>query len=395
MKKENYFRGGIGYKEEILEEFQSYYESKLVKKIKQNGGTHKVGNTIIHLAKEFGFCWGVDKAVSMAFEARKRWKKETIWITNEIIHNPFVNQNLREKGIKFIETLPDGSKNFSVVQKGDVVILPAFGASKSEISLLENKGCPIVDTTCPWVSAVWNRVKFYEKSDFTALIHGKFKHEESIATSSRAKKYLILLNIEEAKWVCDFILNDGKTEDFKQKFAKASSENFAPETDLVKVGIANQTTMLSSESLEIAKMFERAMMKKYGAENLNEHFLSFDTICNATQERQDAVTKLVKEKLDLIIVIGGFNSSNTSHLLEIGELKNIKSFHIDSKERIFGLEQIEHKTLDGKIVQTKNWLPEKEILNIGITSGASTPDILVEEVIKKIVTLRNEKIAGV
>ncbi len=390
MKRENYFRGGIGFKDEVVEEFKGYYESKLVKKIKDSGGIYKVGNVTIHLAQEFGFCWGVDKAVSMAFEARERWKDETIWITNEIIHNPLVNKNLKDKGIKFIEVDENGEKDFSPIQKGEVVILPAFGASIEEIALLEKKGCPIVDTTCPWVSAVWNRVKHYEKREFTSLIHGKYKHEEAVATSSRASKFLILLNIEEAKWVSNFILNDGNSKEFMEKFGLSCSKDFDPKRDLVSVGLANQTTMLSSESLEIAKLFEKTMMKKYGLENLNDHFKSFDTICNATQERQDAVLELVKEDLDLMLVIGGFNSSNTTHLKEIGELHKIPSYHIDCPERMLNSNEIEHKLLNGGTEKAQNWIPEKEILEIGVTSGASTPDNLVEEVIHRFLKLQKE-----
>lgn len=390
MKRENYFRGGIGFKDKVAEEFQSYYESSLVKEIKDSGGIYKVGSVTIHLAQEFGFCWGVDKAVSMAFEARERWKDKTIWITNEIIHNPLVNKNLKDKGIKFIELDENGEKNFSPIQKGDVVILPAFGASIEEIALLEKKDCPIVDTTCPWVSAVWNRVKHYEKREFTSLIHGKYKHEEAVATSSRASKFLIFFNIEDAKWVSNFILNDGSSKEFIEKFGHSCSKDFDPKKDLVSVGLANQTTMLSSESLEIAKLFEKTMMKKYGPENLNDHFKSFDTICNATQERQDAVLELVKENLDLILVIGGFNSSNTTHLKEIGELHKIPSYHIDCPERMLSPHKIEHKLMNGGVIKTENWIPEKETLEIGVTSGASTPDNLVEEVIHRFVKLQEK-----
>jgi len=383
---ENYHRRGFGHKEEVATQLHSEYQSGLIQEIRDNNYTLTRGDVTIRLAEAFGFCWGVERAVAMAYETRKHFPQERIWITNEIIHNPSVNQRLREMQVGFIP-VEAGQKNFSVVESGEVVILPAFGASVQEMQVLNDKGCKIVDTTCPWVSKVWNTVEKHKKVDCTSIIHGKYKHEETIATSSFAGKYLIVLNLKEAEYVADYILNGGNREEFLTKFSKAYSPGFNPDTDLEKVGIANQTTMLKGETEQIGKLFERTMMKKYPPSELNQHFQSFNTICDATQERQDAMLQLVEEKLDFIVVIGGFNSSNTSHLQEIAEERKLPSYHIDSVERIFSEQSIEHCQLNGNIKISEKWLPEGKII-VGITSGASTPDKVVEDVINKIFELK-------
>ncbi|MEO1375129.1 MAG: 4-hydroxy-3-methylbut-2-enyl diphosphate reductase [Cyanobacteria bacterium J06635_10] len=383
---ENYHRRGFGHKEEVATQLNSEYQSSLIQEIRNNNYTLTRGDVTIRLAEAFGFCWGVERAVAMAYETRKHFPNERIWITNEIIHNPSVNQRLREMQVGFI-AVEAGEKNFSVVESGDVVILPAFGASVQEMQLLNDKGCKIVDTTCPWVSKVWNTVEKHKKVDCTSIIHGKYKHEETVATSSFAGKYLIVLNLQEAEYVADYILNGGNREEFLAKFSKACSKGFNPDTDLEKVGIANQTTMLKGETEQIGKLFERTMMKKYGPTELNQHFQSFNTICDATQERQDAMLELVEEKLDLIVVIGGFNSSNTAHLQEIAEEREIPSYHVDSVERILSENSIEHRQLDGNVKISEKWLPDGKIV-VGITSGASTPDKVVEDVIQKIFELK-------
>lgn len=276
---------------------------------------------------------------------------------------------------------------FSVVDAGDVVILPAFGASVQEMQLLNDKGCKIVDTTCPWVSKVWNSVEKHKKKDCTSIIHGKYNHEETVATSSFANKYLVVLNLQEAEYVSNYIINGGDRSEFLAKFNKACSAGFDPDKDLERVGIANQTTMLKSETEQIGKLFERTMMRKFGPDKLNEHFLSFNTICDATQERQDAMLNLVEEELDLMVVIGGFNSSNTTHLQEIAIERQIPSYHIDCAERILSGNRIEHKPLGSDLAIAENWLPEGEIV-VGVTSGASTPDKVVEDTIERIFELK-------
>ncbi|MBF2029397.1 MAG: 4-hydroxy-3-methylbut-2-enyl diphosphate reductase [Oscillatoriales cyanobacterium C42_A2020_001] len=383
---ENYHRKGFGHEDEVSDLMQNEYQSSLIQQIRDNHYTLTRGEVTIRLAEAFGFCWGVERAVAMAYETRTHFPNERIWITNEIIHNPSVNQRLREMNVHFI-TVENGIKDFSVVEKGDVVILPAFGASVQEMQYLNENGCTIVDTTCPWVSKVWNTVEKHKKADYTSIIHGKYNHEETIATSSFAGTYLIVLNLQEAEYVANYILHGGDRDQFMAKFSRACSQGFDPDLALERIGIANQTTMLKGETEQIGKLLEHTMMKKYGPDQLNQHFLSFNTICDATQERQDAMFDLVKEKLDLMVVIGGYNSSNTTHLQEIAIERGIPSYHIDSATRIKPSNRVEHKPLHRDLEVTENWLPAGP-LTIGVTSGASTPDKVVEEVLEKIFDIK-------
>jgi 4-hydroxy-3-methylbut-2-en-1-yl diphosphate reductase len=381
-----YHRKGFGREAEVANRLQSEYQSDFIQQIRNNNFTLQQAGVTVRLAEAFSFCWGVERAVAMAYETRQHFPNKRIWITNEIIHNPSVNQNLRDIKVEFIPT-KDNHKDFSVVAKEEVVILPAFGASAQEMQILNEKGCTIVDTTCPWISKVWNTVEKHKKGNFTSIIHGKYNHEETINTSSFTSKYLVVLNLAEAKYVCDYILNGGNRDEFMLKFSKACSVDFNPDTDLKQLGIANQTTMLKTETEQIGKLFEHTMMRKYGPSNLNQHFISFNTICDATQERQDAILKLVDEKLDLMIVIGGFNSSNTTHLHEIALNRGIPSYHIDTAERISLDNRIEHKLLNQNLTVTENWLPDSPVV-VGITAGASTPNKTVEETIKKIFQMK-------
>ena len=389
-QSDNYHRKGFGHQADVAVVLESEYQSDLIQEIRDRNYTLTRGDVTIRLAESFGFCWGVERAVAIAYETRQHFPIQQIWITNEIIHNPSVNQRLREMNVKFIQ-VEQGVKNFDIIDRGDVVILPAFGASVQEMQLLNDKGCTIVDTTCPWVSKVWNTIEKHKKKDYTSIIHGQYKHEETVATSSFADKYLIVLNMAEANYVADHILMDStsaeaklqRRTEFLTKFSQAYSIGFDPDIDLERVGIANQTTMLKTETEAIGKLFERTMMKKYNTAELNDHFQSFNTICDATQERQDAMFKLVEAPLDLMVVIGGYNSSNTTHLQEISIEHQIPSYHIDSDIRILADNQIEHKPLSKELEITKNWLPAGKIV-VGVTSGASTPDKVVEDAIERI-----------
>ncbi|MCX5927529.1 MAG: 4-hydroxy-3-methylbut-2-enyl diphosphate reductase [Cyanobium sp. LacPavin_0920_WC12_MAG_63_22] len=382
---ERYNRRGFGLGNEVAGSLEQAYQSDLIAKLRESGYSLESGRLTVRLAEAFGFCWGVERAVAMAYETRRHYPTERIWITNEIIHNPSVNDHLRDMNVLFI-SVEDGMKDFSEVASGDVVILPAFGATVQEMQLLNERGCHIVDTTCPWVSKVWNTVEKHKKLSFTSIIHGKVKHEETLATSSFAGTYLVVLDLAEAQMVSEYILGNGDRESFMARFAKACSPGFDPDRDLIRVGVANQTTMLKSETEEIGRLFERTMLQRFGPIELNEHFLAFNTICDATQERQDAIFALVDEPLDLMVVIGGYNSSNTTHLQEIAVSRGIRSFHIDTPERIGPGNRIEHMPLGGELEIELPFLPEGPI-RVGITSGASTPDRVVEDVIERLIEL--------
>ena len=382
---ERYNRRGFGLGDEVAGSLQTAYQSDLIASLRTNGHELRVGRLTVRLAEAFGFCWGVERAVAMAYETRRHFPSERIWITNEIIHNPSVNAHLREMDVRFI-SVEAGVKDFSDVAGGDVVILPAFGATVQEMQLLSERGCHIVDTTCPWVSKVWNTVEKHKKHAFTSIIHGKVKHEETLATSSFAGTYLVVLDLAEAQMVADYILGRGERQSFMARFARACSPGFDPDRDLVRVGVANQTTMLKNETEEIGRLFERTMLERYGPVVLDQHFLAFNTICDATQERQDAMFSLVDEPLDRMVVIGGFNSSNTTHLQEIAVSRGTPSFHIDTPERIGPGNRIEHKPLGGDLETVEPFLPEGPI-RVGITSGASTPDRVVEDVIRRLIDL--------
>ncbi len=389
-QSDRYNRRGFGSPAKRAQALEQVYQSNLIGSIRDNGYLLEHGRLTVKLAEAFGFCWGVERAVAMAYETRRHYPNEQIWITNEIIHNPSVNDHLRKMNVRFISA-EDGLKDFSDVENGDVVILPAFGATVQEMQLLHERGCHIIDTTCPWVSKVWHTVEKHKKHTFTSIIHGKYKHEETLATSSFAGTYLVVLDLDEAKYVANYILGKGDRDEFLQRFAKASSPGFDPDKDLNRIGVANQTTMLKSETEEIGRLFEMTMLKKNGPKELNDHFLAFNTICDATEERQGAMFSLVDEPLDMLVVIGGFNSSNTTHLQEIAISRGLRSFHIDAPERISEVDNtITHMPLGKSLIMEENFLPSGTV-SVGITSGASTPDRVVEHVIQKLMKLSEKK----
>ena len=386
--KEAINRRGFGLKGEIRQFLVADYHSELVEKIKSQNNTITVGRLTFRLAEEFGFCYGVDFALNLAYETRRKFPDRRIFLTNEIIHNPRVNTRLREMGIEFIDCATGNPRRFAHIKPDDIVMLPAFGAPVDEYSDLREKSCLVVDTTCGSVVAVWKRVQRYASEGFTAIIHGKHAHEETRATSSQVTQYeggkfLVVLDKAEAAYACRYIVEGGDAREFKNRFKNACSRGFEPDADLQRVGLANQTTMLSSESLEIAEMFRKAIAQRYGEGAVAERYRHFDTICTATQDRQDAVGKLVREDVDLMIVVGGYNSSNTSHLCEISSLHK-PAYHIGDASCIISASRIRHKPVgQSEEILTDEWLPDGEV-KIGVTAGASTPDRIVGQVIDRI-----------
>ncbi len=387
-----YYRRGFGLKSEIEGQLTDDYHSTVVETLRNGGYRLTVGPLTFRLAREFGFCYGVDRAVEYAYETRLKFPDRRLFLVGEIIHNPHVNQKLRDMGITFL--LPDGDRgfDFSGIEQEDVVILPAFGVTRGDFDRLRAIGCVLVDTTCGSVLNVWKRVESYAKDGFTAIIHGKHYHEETKATASQVTKYaagryLVLLNMDEARMVCDFIERGGDAAALNARFAKASFPGFDFTTDLERVGIANQTTMLSGESLAIAEEIRHSIERRYGAEGLATRFRSFDTICSATQERQDAVLALLDEPLDVMVVVGGYNSSNTCHLAALVESRGIPTFHIQDADCIeVDMGAVRHQPIGAKReTRTEEWLPAAG--SIGITAGASTPNNKIGETLVRICEL--------
>jgi 4-hydroxy-3-methylbut-2-enyl diphosphate reductase len=386
------FRKGLDMKEAVAGELAAAYDSALVDEVRVGGYRYTSGRLTVHLAREFGFCYGVDRAVDYAYQARRRFPGRNVFLTGEIIHNPHVNERLRDNGIRF---LSDSGERRDTLGPDDVVILPAFGVTVGEMAQLTDQGCTLVDTTCGSVLNVWKNVIRYAQDRFTAIIHGKVKHEETRATASQALKYpggryLVVLDREEAGIVCDFIRHGGDPAALAARFEGAASAGFDPTTDLVRIGCANQTTMLMSESLAIGEMFRAAMLDRYGEEALPRHFRAFDTICSATQERQDAVLALLAEQsLDLMLVVGGYNSSNTCNLARICA-ERVRTFHVADPECLVSRDEVRHRpvgapsTTTGREEVTRDWLPASGPLNIGLTAGASTPNNIVGHVIKQL-----------
>lgn len=380
--------------ERVQAEVETHYRSVLVENLRKAGGFMTVGNTTIRLARDFGFCYGVERAIDLAYAARRVFADRRVFLLGEIIHNPEVNRQLTEMGIVSIPI----SQHVEAVSKlgpEDVVIVPAFGAETQLMNIISERGCLVVDTTCGDVMSVWKRVRGYAKQGFTSIIHGKASHEETRATSSRAQgddgkgNFVVVLTLDDVDYVCDYIRHGGDRDVFLNRFAGAMSPGFDPDLHLTRVGVANQTTMLKSETEELQRRVQKAVIDRDGPNAAQQNFQVFDTICGATQERQDSLFEMLRKPLDILLVVGGYNSSNTTHLVEIGE-KELPTFFIRTAELLKSFTEIVHFDLHLKAEKTSysEKLASKEPIVVGITAGASCPNNLIEDTILRVFELR-------
>jgi 4-hydroxy-3-methylbut-2-enyl diphosphate reductase len=381
------FRKGFDLERAVAGMLAENYHSAVVDRIKADDFMYRTGRLTVHLAREFGFCYGVDRAVDYAYQTRTRFPDRSVFLTGEIIHNPHVNDRLRAMGIRFLTDEPDAVDRLG---PGDVVILPAFGLTVTTFQQLDRRGCTMIDTTCGSVLNVWKNVRRYAKEGFTSIIHGKVWHEETQATAAQALdrggRYLIVLDHDEAAAACDHIRGGRDGRSLLERFGDAASAGFDPDRDLQRIGLANQTTMLMSESLEIGEMFRQAVVERYGADDLALRFRAFDTICSATQDRQDAVVALLKERpVEIVIVIGGYNSSNTGNLARICAASR-PTFHVADPDCLVSATEIRHRPVGSARaeVTTRGWLPARGPVVVGLTAGASTPDNLVGATIARL-----------
>jgi 4-hydroxy-3-methylbut-2-enyl diphosphate reductase len=393
----------------------TFYRSSLIQKIKEYRKTQdpkrrdfsptilNFGKIKYYIPRHFGFCYGVENAIEIAFKAIEENPDKRIYLLSQMIHNPEVNKDLQERGIQFLQdTYGNTLIDFSELKDNDVIIIPAFGAPLEILDKVKqyNIQTYFYDTTCPFVERVWKKAQQIGSQNYTIIIHGKYKHEETRATFSRAKKYnqaVIIRDIEEAKKLTPYILEQKSQEEFEAEFKDKYSEGFNIHQHFKKIGVINQTTMLATETEEISHYLKNVMIQKYGESNINEHFAdTHDTLCYATNENQTSVLNLLHTDADLAIVVGGYNSSNTSHLVEILQTK-FPTYFISSYKEILSKEKIRHFDLNKKdVVETIDYLPKKDEIKIIITGGASCPDSLLEEVIIRINELldvrENEKL---
>ena len=378
----------------VQAQVESHYRSELVEKIRARGGILSAAGLTVRLAKQFGFCYGVERAIDLAYAARtsKEFEGKRLFILGEIIHNPEVNAQIAALGIKNLIG-PRREAEIDDLTADDVVIVPAFGAEVGIVEKIKSLGCYIVDTTCGDVMSVWRRVRSYAADEVTSIIHGKAQHEETKATASQARSkagrghYLIVLTLEETDYVCNYIRHGGDREVFLQKFGHAHSEGFDPELHLRTVGVANQTTMLRGETEDVQRRIRQAILDRDGPVEGVKNFRFFDTICGATQERQDALREMLLLPLNLLLVVGGYNSSNTSHLAEMGNAQ-LPTYFIRDASRLESDGRITHFDLHvNHEVSTDGWLPGGDLV-VGVTAGASCPNHLIEETIKRLFAFR-------
>src|SRR5215469_10494110 len=366
-----YYRKGFGLKSEVQDSLTADYSGRLVDLLRARDYELTAGGVTVQLAREFGFCYGVERAVEYAYQTRTKFPDRRIFLAGEIIHNPHVNAKLGTMGILFLRPGPNGF-DFSQVEPQDVVIVPAFGVTIGDFQTLRDKGVVVVDTTCGSVLNVWKRVDSYARDGFTSLIHGKYYHEETRATASQVSKYpgsayLVVRDMSEARIVCEYIEGRRDRAAFLERFGRAASPQFDPDRDLKRIGVANQTTMLARESLAIAEQVGEAFARGRGEEYRALNFRTFDTICSATQDRQDAVEALLQEPLDIMLVVGGYNSSNTISLAAICAAR-VPTYHIEDAECLdVRARTIRHRPIGSAAeVVVADWLPPGAV-RVGIT----------------------------
>ena len=367
------------------------YEAKSISAIRETGGVWELAGRRFHFPEHFGFCYGVDKAIDMVFETCERFHGKRIFLTDQLIHNPYINGKLKEKGVHYLKRDATNLLLCDELEAHDVVVVSAFGTDFRDIQRLRDKGVTIVDSTCGAIINVWKRVEGYAKNGFITIMHGKRNHEETRATVSQAVKeggyYLTIENIAEAEELADVIRGLGSEKNFIRRYPGAAlSDDYSFDVSVCKMGMANQTTMLKGESLKIQTLLRSAFTERFGEEATRERFKSFDTICGATQDRQDALRSLLQKPLDLLLIVGGFNSSNTTHLAEIAAGR-LPFYHIESVDDIISASEIRARDpRNGEAKKQQDWFSES-MKEIGITSGASTPDVTLFEIIRKILDL--------
>jgi 4-hydroxy-3-methylbut-2-enyl diphosphate reductase len=381
--------------ERVQAQVETHYRSQIVEKIRARGSVLQIGSTTVRLARDFGFCYGVERAIDLAYASRKVFADRNVYLLGEIIHNQEVNRQLTEMGVVSIP-IAEHESTLATLTSEDVVIVPAFGAETRLMKLIAERGCLVVDTTCGDVMSVWKRVRQYAKTGFTSIIHGKATHEETRATSSRAMgddgmgAYLVVLTLADVDYVCDYIRHGGDKDAFLQRFpSTAHSVGFDPDIHLTRIGVANQTTMLKSETEEVQRRLKQAVLDRDGVDAGEKNFQVFDTICGATQERQDSLFGLLQQPLDVLLVVGGYNSSNTTHLVEIGE-QQLPTFFIRTADCLTSLQQIVHFDIHRK-TETQSYsekLAGTGPVTIGITAGASCPNNLIEDTVLRVFALR-------
>lgn len=388
------FRKGLGLKADVRGKLQEdFHMSGVIRWLRGHGLALERGGLTLRLARELGFCYGVERTVQYAYETLERFPDRAIYITDEVIHNPQVNERLQELGMRFLKGRYACGKSMDALEPSDVVLITAFGSTVEEMNRLKARGSVLVDTTCGSVLNVWKNVERYAREGVTAVVHGKIAHEETMATVSQVRKYadgryIVVRDLAETDVVADYIRRGGDRRAFFEKFSKAVSTSFDPDRDLGRLGLANQTTMLSSESMEVQRRLRQAVVDRYGEGDLGRRFIAFDTICSATQDRQDAALELLNaHPLDLSIVVGGYNSSNTGHLAELCA-ERVPTYHVENESSLISASEIDHwNHPGGGVIRSRGWLKDGP-LRVGLTWGASTPDNIAGRVIRRLYELR-------